>query len=113
MFLRFYRLKNDYLKGRTDGNTLRSEAKDIGVNTVVAVNWLRKFAEDCGDHPPNESGEKRELPACYTKRAVYSTYKEENENENVSESYFLKIWKQYCSHISISTVTLSVFFSFC
>ena len=53
---------------------------------VIALNWLGKFGDDCGDYPPDRSVKMRVLPACYTIKAVWQTYREwaqETVNLNV------------------------------
>ena len=72
----------------------------------MAINWLQKFADECGDHPPDETFKKRILPACYSKLTIYETYRGEKEKEVVKYSTFSQIWSKYCPHITISKVYL-------
>ena len=75
----------------------------------MAISWLEKFANECGDHPPDKTFKKRVLPACYTKLTVYQTYVAETdlfERKKISYSRFADIWGIYCSHISISKVEI-------
>ena len=75
----------------------------LGEKSLIAINWLKKFTDDCGDKMPDS--EKLFLPSCYTKLAVWQTYKADHPQSNVSLDYFCKLWLKNCPHISISKVS--------
>ena len=88
---------------------MRKGAKTCSEKMVQAINWLQKFAEDCGDHPPDSKYDKRILPACYTKLSVFETYYEEKKSEiKITYASFSTMWKKYCSNISISQVNIFI-----
>ena len=99
---RYLNIKRQYEEGRKSGETERKEAKVLGEKSVTAINWLKKFTEDCGDKLPDS--EKHLLPSCYTKLAVWQTYQADNPQDHVSLDYFCKLWLQNCPHISTSKV---------
>uniref|UniRef100_A0A7M5V597 DUF7869 domain-containing protein n=1 Tax=Clytia hemisphaerica TaxID=252671 RepID=A0A7M5V597_9CNID len=59
------------------GQQKRKGAKQCSSEYHHAVLWIKRFADDCGDAPPDRDPDSRVIPACFTKRAVYKTYKEE------------------------------------
>lgn len=58
----------------------------------LALDWFRNFSRNA-DQLPNSSS--RPLPACLSKKAVYTIYKQEmGERPILSRSHFLyKVWK--------------------
>ena len=77
---------------------------------MLAKEWLERFAELCGDSPPDEThrgGNKWYLPSCYTKKLVYETYLEENKDNltgAIALSSFCTMWNSHFPNVKISKV---------
>jgi len=105
---RFQRLKSDFLEGRRSGISNRKGAKSFGAVALEAIDWLDRFANACGDRPPDETANRRVLPACYNKLTLYNAYKDEKEKlvePYVTYAHFVDLWKKQCPHITISKNT--------
>ncbi|XP_066929842.1 uncharacterized protein [Clytia hemisphaerica] len=90
------------------GQQKRKGAKQCSSEYHHAVLWIKRFADDCGDAPPDRDPDSRVIPACFTKRAVYKTYKEEIQLQDLkclSEGQFLRAWRQELPKIKISENT--------
>ena len=86
----FERLKLVRSGAATNATTRKVRRKSLAFD--LALEWFRTFARNA-DHLPNSSS--RPLPACLSKRAVYTMYKEEMAGKPVlSRSHFLyKMWR--------------------
>uniref|UniRef100_A0A7M5V365 Uncharacterized protein n=1 Tax=Clytia hemisphaerica TaxID=252671 RepID=A0A7M5V365_9CNID len=90
------------------GQQKRKGAKQCSSEYHHAVLWIKRFADDCGDAPPDRDPDSRVIPACFTKRAVYKTYKEEIQLQDLkclSEGQFLRAWRQELPKIKISEMS--------
>ena len=78
---------------------------------MLVAKWgLEKFAELCGDSPPDETyrgQDKWYLPSCCTHKLVYETYMEENRSNitgTIASSTFSRMWNTSYPNVKISKV---------
>ena len=75
------------------------------VASMTALSWLQQHARKFAEKLPNS--DRLHFPSCQTKTSIYLEMKEDLMNWNdevVSFSHFLKLWREEMRHVVIPKV---------
>ncbi|XP_052789179.1 uncharacterized protein LOC128223807 [Mya arenaria] len=96
----YYQIKTKFLAGVTHINGPGNVQGKLSMASNSAISWLISFSKSHGDKMPNTY--KIHLPSCMQKRAVYSLYKEEmDQQDTISHTHFFRLWKRFVPNVII------------